>query len=86
MHMSRYRHIKETMVANTIGFESRFLNAESLRLIVFIGTAKPAPNAVRWLHRQWIRVTSVNGPTYKLQPNLSTVLNGCRLGSPKPSV
>ena len=49
------------MVANIIGFSSSLVNAELLRSILFMGTANPPPNAVKWLHRQCWNVTLVNG-------------------------
>lgn len=53
------------MVEKTIGFESKFVNAELFKSIEFIGIANPAPKAVRWLQRQWILDIVVSGPTYR---------------------
>jgi hypothetical protein len=61
--INTYKHIKETIVANITGFSSSLANPESLRLREFIGTAKPAPKAVKWSQRQWIRYGFDSGPT-----------------------
>lgn len=63
IHIRTYRHIKDTIVQNMIGFSSNFENAELLRSIVFIGTAKPAANDVKWLDKQWMRSGVDSGPT-----------------------
>ena len=52
INISTYRHITDTIVANITGFSSSFAKPESFRFREFMGTAKPAPKAVRWLHRQ----------------------------------
>lgn len=65
MRTRRYTAIMAITVVNT-GMLSRNFSVVNtvLKSIVLGGTAKLPPNEVKWVHRHWVFMGVVNGPTY----------------------